>query len=170
MVSVLHSQYHAWWCPVDFRGQGINRHGIDLQSQNIPSPASEELWYINLLIPGWCGCDLKNAIFKRVLVIGILKSSYESFLRLMLQNLSDDKSTLVQVTVTWANVDQIFADIWPHYATRNSNVIIYLPYFHKSQMIFYFSSSCSKSISNMRKIALKICITTAWTYLYASLI
>ena len=27
----------------DFRSQGISRHGIDTQTQNISSPASEEL-------------------------------------------------------------------------------------------------------------------------------
>ena len=43
MLSVLHSQYHACWCSGDFRSQGINRHGIDPQSRDIPSPASEEL-------------------------------------------------------------------------------------------------------------------------------
>ena len=30
-------------CLSDFRSQGMSRHGIDPQSQNIPSPASEEL-------------------------------------------------------------------------------------------------------------------------------
>ena len=43
MLSVLHSQYHAWWCSGDFRSQGNNVQGIDLQSQNIPYPVSEEL-------------------------------------------------------------------------------------------------------------------------------
>ena len=35
-------QYHSCWCPGDFRSQGISRHGIGPQSQNIPSPAPEE--------------------------------------------------------------------------------------------------------------------------------
>ena len=109
-------------------------------------------WFINSLVPGRCGCNHKNAIFKCVLVVDIFRSSYESLLRWMLENLFDDKSTLVQVTFTWANVDQIFGDIWPHYATMNSKVIVYLPYFHKSQIIFYFSSSCWKLILNMRKM------------------
>ena len=29
MLSVLHSQYHAFWCSGDFRSQNITRHGID---------------------------------------------------------------------------------------------------------------------------------------------
>ena len=36
-------QYHACWCPGDFRTQGISRHGFEHQSGNIPSPESEEL-------------------------------------------------------------------------------------------------------------------------------
>ena len=36
-------QYHACWCPGDLRSQGISRHDTDPQSQNILSPASEEL-------------------------------------------------------------------------------------------------------------------------------
>ena len=42
-LSVQHSQYHACWCSGDFRSQGTNRHAIDLQSRNIPSPAWEKL-------------------------------------------------------------------------------------------------------------------------------
>ena len=50
MLYVLHSQYHACWCTGDFRSQCISRHDIDLQSRNIPSPASEELrWVWNWL-------------------------------------------------------------------------------------------------------------------------
>ena len=43
LLSALHSQYHACWCPGDFMNQGINRHNTDPQSQNIPSPPLEEL-------------------------------------------------------------------------------------------------------------------------------
>ena len=43
MLYVWHSQYHVCWCSVDFRSQGINRHGIYPQSQNMLSSASEEL-------------------------------------------------------------------------------------------------------------------------------
>ena len=52
MLSVLYSQYHACWCSGDFRSQGI-RHGMDPQSQNIPSPASEELTYWPLGVQQW---------------------------------------------------------------------------------------------------------------------
>ena len=42
MLSVLQSQYHACWCTGDLRSQCISKHGVDPQSRNIPSPASEE--------------------------------------------------------------------------------------------------------------------------------
>ena len=49
MLFVLHSQYHACWCSGDFRSQCIGSRGINPQSQNIPSPASDELMiYMNL--------------------------------------------------------------------------------------------------------------------------
>ena len=40
---ILHWQYHACWCSGDCRSQGISMYGIDPKSQNIQSPASEEL-------------------------------------------------------------------------------------------------------------------------------
>ena len=43
MLHTLYSQYNAWWCPGDLSHQGISRHGIDPQSQNILSPASKEI-------------------------------------------------------------------------------------------------------------------------------
>ena len=43
LLPILYWQYHACWCGGDFRSQSISKHGIDPQSQNIPSPASEEL-------------------------------------------------------------------------------------------------------------------------------
>ena len=41
MLHILYCQCHACWCPGDL-SQGISRHGIDIQSQNILSPASQE--------------------------------------------------------------------------------------------------------------------------------
>ena len=50
----------------------------------------------NSLAPGRSGCDSKNGIFSLVL-IGIFRSSHDNALWLMPQDLTDDKSTLVQV-------------------------------------------------------------------------
>ena len=43
MLHILYSQYDACWCPGGVWSHGISRHDIDPQSQNILSPASEEL-------------------------------------------------------------------------------------------------------------------------------
>ena len=68
---------------------------------------------VNSLAPGRPGCHFKTAIFNLVLLIGIFTSSKDNALRWMPRDLSDDKSTLVQVTawcqqaITWANVDLV---------------------------------------------------------------
>ena len=52
---------------------------------------------LNSLAPGRSECDSKNVIFNLVLLIGIFRSSHDNALRWMTQDLTDDKSTLVQV-------------------------------------------------------------------------
>ena len=54
---------------------------------------------VNLLTPGRTQCDFKNVIFNLALFIGIFKSTYDNVLRWMPEDLTDDKSTLVQVMV-----------------------------------------------------------------------
>ena len=64
----------------------------------------------NSLAPGRSECDFKDVIFNLVLLTGIFRSSYVNVLRLMPQDLTDDKSLksiLVQVmAITWTSVDQ----------------------------------------------------------------
>ena len=57
---------------------------------------------INSLTPGRSQCDFENVIFNLALLIGIFKSSYDNVLRWMPQNLTDDRSTLVQV-MAWCH-------------------------------------------------------------------
>ena len=52
---------------------------------------------LNPLAPGRSECHSKNVIFSLVLLIGIFRSSHDNALRRMTQDLTDDKSTLVQV-------------------------------------------------------------------------
>ena len=52
---------------------------------------------VNSLAPGRSGCDYKNWIFNLVLLFGIFRSSHDNALRWMPQDLTDDKSKLVQV-------------------------------------------------------------------------
>ena len=55
-----------------------------------------------MVAPGRSGCDFKNVIFNLVLLIGLFRSSYVNVLRWMPQDLTDDKSTLVQV-MAWCH-------------------------------------------------------------------
>ena len=62
---------------------------------------------INSIAPGRSEYDSKNVIFNLVLLIGIFSSSHDNALQWMPQDLTDDKSTLVQVMA------------WCRQATRN---------------------------------------------------
>ena len=68
----------------------------------------------NSLAPGKFGCDFKNSIFNLVLFIGILKFLYDNALRWMPQNVTDDKSTLVQV-MAWCRqaTSHYLSQCWP---------------------------------------------------------
>ena len=58
---------------------------------------------VNSLAPGRSECDSKNAIFNPVLLFGIFRSTHDNAHRWMPQNLTDDKSTLVQV-MAWCRL------------------------------------------------------------------
>ena len=70
---------------------------------------------VNSLAPGRTEWDSKNIIFNFVLLLGIFRSSNDNALWWMPQDLTDDKSTLVQVMAWcrqatshyWANVDSV---------------------------------------------------------------
>ena len=71
---------------------------------------------LNSLAPGRSECDSKNVIFNLVLLIGIFRSSHDNALRWMSnalwwmsQDLTDDKSRLVQVMATSHYLNQC----WP---------------------------------------------------------
>ena len=52
---------------------------------------------INSLAPGKPGCHFETAIFSLILLIGIFTLSKDNALRWLTRDLTDDKSTLVQV-------------------------------------------------------------------------
>ena len=70
--------------------------------------------FINSLAPGRPGCDFKTAIFNLVLLIGIFTSSEDNALRWMPRDLTDDKSTLVQV-MAWCRqaTSHYLCQCWP---------------------------------------------------------
>ena len=86
-------------------------NAICLAQRFMPTWACFLLWYNevtysswsyyrpNSLAPGRCGCDLKSVIFKRISKIDILRISCKIALGWMPQDLTDDKSILIQVMV-----------------------------------------------------------------------
>ena len=71
------------WCPCSPSGTHIVMYfGLDR---------------VNTLATGRSECDSNNVIFNLVLLIGIFRSSYDSVLRCMPDDLTVDKSTWVQV-------------------------------------------------------------------------
>ena len=68
----------------------------------------------NLLAPGRSGFTLKSAIFNLVLLIGIFTSPYDNAFRWMSWDLSEDKSTLVQV-MAWCHqaTSHYLSQCWP---------------------------------------------------------
>ena len=69
---------------------------------------------INSLAPGRPRCHFKTAIFNLVLLIGILTSSKDNALRWMSRDITDDKSTLVQV-MSWCRqaTSHYLSQCWP---------------------------------------------------------
>ena len=117
MLSVPHSQYHACWCIGDFRSQCISRCGIYPQSQNIPSPVSEELrctfhnfpmLNMGVLVAGkYCVFDCQMHLSDKCLAgfyceIALWWMSQDLALRWMPQDLTNDKSALIQV-LAWCH-------------------------------------------------------------------
>ena len=76
------------------------------------------IWFskskVNSLAPGSSECDSKNIIFNLVLLIGIFRSPHDNALWWMPQDLTDGKSTLVQVTA-WCRqaTSYCLSQCWP---------------------------------------------------------
>ena len=95
----------GYWCPGDTKRKSVSARGVD-QVLPLPEPMitlftdaymGHQPQTINSLAPGGSECDSKNVIFNLVLLIGIFRSSHDDALQWMPQDLTDDKSTLVQV-------------------------------------------------------------------------
>ena len=69
---------------------------------------------LNPLAPGRSECNSRNGIFNLVLLIGMFRSSHDNALRWMPQDLTDDKSTLVQV-MAWCHqaTSHYLSQCWP---------------------------------------------------------
>ena len=69
---------------------------------------------VNSLAPGKSGCNFENVVFKLALLICIFKSFYDNVARWIPQDLTDNKSTLVQV-MAWCHqaTSHYLSQCWP---------------------------------------------------------
>ena len=77
---------------------------------------SDDALWLNFisLAPGRHRCHFKTAIFNEVLLIGIFTSSKDNALRWMPWDLTNDKSTLVQVMAWWSQATSHYlSQCWP---------------------------------------------------------
>ena len=126
----LHNQCYRCWWPGDTRSWDINSHVVDLVAWNTHGEGehtAELFWKklnmyllftsfpdINSLAPGRSECDSKNGIFNLVLLIFVFISSHDNALCWMPQDLTDYKSTLVQV-MAWCRqaTSHYLSQCWP---------------------------------------------------------
>ena len=105
---------HGWqFHPLPFRFRdGWNEHKFrGLLQYTIRYPTQT---HFNSLAPGRPRCHFKTAIFNLVLLIGIFTSSGDNALRWMPRDLTNDKSTLVQV-MAWCRqaTSHYLSQCWP---------------------------------------------------------
>ena len=87
----------------------------------------------NSLAPGRPRCHFKTAIFNLVLLIGIFTSSKDNALRWMPRDLTDDKSTLVQVMACCLTAPSHYlSQCWPRFVSPNG---LTRPQWVKNQMV-----------------------------------
>ena len=80
--------------------------------------ARHQMLPLNSLAPGRSLCDFQNVIFNLALLIGIFKSFYDNVLRWMPQDLTDDKSKLIQVMAWYRQATSHYLNqCWPRSPT-----------------------------------------------------
>ena len=111
MFSHIFQPVWQWQHFIHWRATGTQRSGC---------PSGNKIFegVVNSLAPGRSSCDFKNVIFNLALLIGIFKSSYDNVLRWMPQDLTVDKSTLVQV-MAWCRqaTSHYLNQCWPRSPT-----------------------------------------------------
>ena len=139
-------------------------------------------WFpvINSLAPGTSVYDFKKSIFNLVSLTGICRTSYANTLRGMPQDLTDGKSTLVQV-MAWCRqaASHYLNQCWPrsllpYGVTRPQwvNVSIYFRISSQALGQSYDCPSASEVILkymgkiNQYQIKTKYCVHISWDVLY----
>ena len=82
------------------------------RAQGRPCNSTRPSASFNSLAPVRSECDSKNVTFNPVLLIGIFRSTHDNALRWMPQDLTDDKSALVQVMAWWRQTTSHYLSQW----------------------------------------------------------
>ena len=120
---------------------------------------------INSLAPGRSWCDFRNVIFNIALLFGILKSSYANIFRWMPQDLTDDKSTLVQV-MAWCRraTSHYLNRCWPRSPTLYYDVT--MPQWVKMGGCFFALGSYHEFMVTLTRTVIKdasyLFLSTNW--------
>ena len=111
LIRRYSSVWHHRRCSHRLRFQ---QRGIHSTKDQLYSWTGQWFWCFNSLATGRSECDSKNVIFNLVLLIGIFRSSHDNALWWMPQDLTDDKSTLVQV-MAWCRqaTSHYLSQCWP---------------------------------------------------------
>ena len=139
---------------------------VRLDSKPIPEPTLIQryvaIWRnkatmnFNSLAPGRPWCHFKTAIFNLVLLIGIFTLSKDNALRWMSWDITDDKSTLVQV-MAWCHqaASNYMSQCWPSSMS---------PYGVTRPQLILMARVCYNSAPVT--MALHIAISLLWSHLY----
>ena len=114
-------------------------HGCTCCNKKISNTSSVQDF--NSLAPGRPSCHFKTAIFNLVLLIGIFTLSNDNALRWMPRDLTDDKSTLVQV-MAWCRqaTSHYLSQCWPN---SMSTYGVTRPQWVKSRLVSWSKTSIS---------------------------
>ena len=103
-LAGMQETHYLWWTQANKSYESMMNNDKNKTQQST----------INSLAPGRSAYDSKNGIYNLVLLIGIFRSSHDNALRWMQQDLTDDKSTLVQV-MAWCRqaTSHYLNQCWP---------------------------------------------------------
>ena len=118
---------------------------------------------LNSLAPGRSECDSKNVIFNLVLLIGIFRSSHDNAVWWIPQDLTDDKSILVQV-MAWCRQasSHYLSQCWPRslspYASLGHNELIW-----ENKFGILWTERSLESCLSREMIWFEFCTISGWT-------
>ena len=138
------------WVAATWKGWKGTRIVVLTMAARWHAPLNKMVPFLNLLVPGRCRCNLKLVIFKLMSRVDILSISCEIALRWMPQDITDDKSTLVQV-MGWClqATSHYLGQCWPisisPYGVARPQMLIILLVFCSDS-----TRTCRRRFSNLK--------------------